>query len=144
MKKTALALAAAALMVAAAPAQAKDKLYTGKTDQGEKIEVTLHKGKWLLIDTHLPTHCVSAQGGSPLALKKEWTQRYYFLLGSKGRKTVKKDYPTTHYHYKFRRVGKRIKGKLHLNYSLLGSDSWGGYRILTCVGDSKFTVKPKR
>jgi hypothetical protein len=136
-----LVVAALALAPAAAPASARSVPYAGKTKEGSKITFTLAHG-WLDgLSTMVPTTCVSAQGGTPKATLWPWSPPYKYRLGRTAKVTTGD--PTRHYKITSHRHGRRITGKLSLNFSLLADDGWGGYKILTCYGTASFKAKPR-
>ena len=133
-----LAAVAAALLPASAGAAPKVLHYKGKTREGTKISFIVKNG-WLdQLDTLLPTTCISAQGGTPKVSFTWWAIPYKFRLGA----TAKVDYgdPTSHYHITSHRSGKRVRGKLSVNYSQLGTDGWGDYILYECLGTANFTL----
>jgi hypothetical protein len=134
-----LAAAAAALLPAAAGAAPKVLHYKGKTKEGTKISFIVKSGWVDRLDALLPTTCVSAQGGTPKVDLTWWLIPYKFRLGA----TAKLDYgdPTYHYHISTHRAGKQVTGKLSVNYSLLGSDSWGDYVLYECLGTANFSLR---
>ena len=66
-----------------------------------------------------------------------------YKLGKSYKFKVKQPWPTTTYTISSRRAGKAIKGKLALSYSMLSTDTWGNYRILTCYGTASYTARPR-
>ena len=134
----ALAAAAAALLPASAGAAPKVLHYKGKTREGTKISFTVKNG-WLDgLDTLLPTTCITAQGATPKVTFTWWAIPYKFRLGA----AAKVDYgdPTTHYHITSHRSGKRVSGKLSVNFSQLGTDGWGDYILYECLGTANFSL----
>jgi hypothetical protein len=121
-----------------ASAPSKPVKYAGKTKEGTKISFVLDHGWVRRLNALVPTTCVSAQGGTPKVDLVLWEIPYKFKLGSRS-KVVYGD-PTRHYTMSVHNHGKRIAGKLSMNYSVLGSDGWGGYRILECLGTASFDV----
>jgi hypothetical protein len=93
----------------------------------------------LILDTLLPTTCVSAQSGTPKVDITLWQIPYKFRIGE----TAKVDYgsdPTRHYHITTSGSGKRVSGHLSDNYSLLGSDSLGNYILYECLATANFSL----
>ncbi len=144
MKKAISTLAIASALVAAAPAAAaaKPATYKGKTKQGTAITVTVDKKGYALIQTTLPTTCVSAQGGPPTAGLYSFTTNYKFLVGRKARGKDTKSWPTKHVTVITRQRGKVLTGKLTMSFSMLSYYS-GGYRILTCAGNGSFKLRAR-
>jgi hypothetical protein len=134
-----LAAAAAALLPAAAGAAPKVLHYKGKTKEGTRISFIVKNGWVDQLDALLPTTCVSAQGGTPKVLFTWWAIPYKFRLGA----AAKVDYgdPTSHYHITTHRAGKRVTGKLSVNYSQLSTDGWGDYVLYECLGTAKFSLR---
>jgi hypothetical protein len=144
MLKRALAGAALAIMVAApgaADAAAAPLHYGGRTKEGTKISFVLDRGWIDQLKTLLPTTCISVQGGTPQVDLILWRIPYKFRLGT----TAKVDYgdPTVHYGLMSRQRGARISGKLSMNYSLLGSDNAGGYKVWHCLATASFDLRPR-
>jgi hypothetical protein len=136
-----LAAALAALAPAAAQARTHGVNYQGKTSSGTKITFTLN-GSWIdQTFTHVVTSCGSAQGGSTTVGQTTYSPPFRFRLGYDAAASTSD--PTYHYHFSSHRRGKRITGKLSVNWSLLGSDGWGGYRIVICQGNASFSALPK-
>jgi hypothetical protein len=136
-----IAIVAAAIAPAAASAHAKPIKYKGKTKEGTAISFVVDRGWVDQLDALLPTTCVSAQGGTPKVDITWWRVPYKFGLGG----TAKLDYgdPTKHYKIVSHRHGKRVTGKLSVNYSLLGSDDFGSYMIWECLATANFDLGPR-
>lgn len=132
---------AAALLPSAAMAKTGPVSYTGKTKEGTKVSFVLAHGWLEHLSTRLPTSCVSAQGGTLPIVFADWSIPYKFRLGATGK--VKYGDPTRHYTITTRKHGKRVTGKLSINYSKLGSDS-SGWKIYTCQATGAFDLKPRR
>jgi hypothetical protein len=143
MKRTATALALVAALALAGPAAAKAPKYKGKTKEGTKVSFVLSGkgGKWLdQFKSSVPTTCVSAQGGNPKVFIHSWAPPYKYRLGYSAKVKYTDPYTTT-YKISTKRSGKKVKGKLSLNYSMLASNTFEGYHILTCYGTASFTAK---
>jgi hypothetical protein len=141
-KRSLIAVLTVASLVAAAPAAiARTPDYKGKLKEGSKISVWLQKGGYAAYETTVPTTCISAQGGNPQV--KMWTfdPPVAFKVGRTTKYYDKKTYPSTHYKVTAHKKGKKLYGKLSLNFSMLTSDAWGDYRILTCYGTGNFKLK---
>jgi hypothetical protein len=91
--------------------------------------------------TSLPSTCVSAQGGTPHVGIYTWAIPYKFRLGDTEK--VDYGYPKTHYHITTHHQGKRISGKLSMNWSELSDDGFGDYIILECLGTASFNLAPR-
>jgi hypothetical protein len=145
MKETVTALALVCVLAAAGPAAAAKPAYKGKTKEGTKISVWIEPSnkKYVAITTRVPTTCVSAQGGTPLALITDFDPPFAFRVGRTDRATVKGSggSPTKHYTVRTRRRGKTLSGKLSVNYSRLSVSDFGGFYILTCQGTASFKLK---
>src|SRR3954454_1593796 len=141
MKRTATALAIVAALAVAGPAAAKSPKYRGKTKEGTKVTFAL-SGKWVdQFKSSVPTTCVSAQGGNPLVTIHTWAPPYKYLLGRRAQVKYTDPYTTT-YTISTKKAGKRkITGKLAASYSMLASNTFEGYHILTCYGTASFTAK---
>jgi hypothetical protein len=143
MKRTTTALAIVAALAVAGPAAAKSPSYKGKTKEGTKVSFVL-SGKWVdQFRSSVPTTCVSAQGGNPFVTIKTWAPPYKYLLGRRAQVKHTDPYTTT-YTISTKKSGKNITGKLALSYSMLASNVFAGYHILTCYGTASFTAKPAR
>jgi len=141
MRTTTTALAIVAALAVAGPAAAKSPSYKGKTKEGTKVSFVL-SGKWVdQFRSSVPTTCVSAQGGNPLVTIKSWAPPYKYLLGRRAQFKYTDPYTTT-YTISTNKSGKNITGKLALSYSMLASNTFAGYHILTCYGTASFTAKP--
>jgi hypothetical protein len=144
LKRILIAAAVTALLVpGAAAAKSRTLHYKGKTKEGTKISFILAKG-WLdRFKTSLVTTCVSAQGGTPHIEFTDWSIPFKYKLGYSAK--VKYGDPTRHYKIvTHRRAGKRIVGKLSVNFSRLRMDSWNGYYLDHCLGTANFSLKPRR
>jgi hypothetical protein len=144
MKRTATALAIVAALAVAGPAAARSSKYQGKTKEGTKVSFAL-SGKWVdQFRSSVPTTCVSAQGGNPFLTIKTWAPPYKYLLGRRAQVKYTDPY-TTNYTISTKKAGrKKITGKLALSYSMLASNTFAGYHILTCYGTASFTAKLAR
>jgi hypothetical protein len=133
-----VATVAAALTPASAAAAPSVLHYKGRTKEGTKISFIVKNGWVDQLDAVLPTTCISAQGASPRVSMTWWSIPYKYRLGA----AAKVDYgdPTTHYHITTHRSGKRVLGKLSLNYSQLGTDGWGDYVLYECLGTASFSL----
>jgi hypothetical protein len=143
-----IAVTAAAALSAAGSASASASAagvpYGGTTKEGTKIAFDLKDGWVDHIQSRVPTSCVSAQGGTPRVTIDLWDPPFKFRLGRKGTVKVTEPYPTRHFTFTSRRVGRTIRGTLALSYSRLVNSAWGGdYLILTCSGTASFTVRPR-
>lgn len=127
-----------------AMAKAKATSWAGKTKEGSKITFKLDRKGWVRgLKTRAPLSCGSAQGGDPKGSIAMYWPPFDFKLGYK---IHYKDTAgtTTYYNITTKRKSRRtITGKLESNWSLLGSDGWGGYRVLVCEMTSSFTAHPK-
>jgi hypothetical protein len=142
LKRTLVTATLALLLVpAAAGARAKPVAYKGKTHEGTKISFVIDRGWVDRLYTLLPTTCISAQGGTPQVSFTIWDPPYKFKLGS----TQKLEYgdPTKHYTITTHRHGRHVRGKLSMNYSMLGSDNFGGYKIWHCLATGGFDLRPR-
>jgi hypothetical protein len=137
----ALALVAA-LALAGSASAAKVTTYKGKTKEGTAITVTVTKDGWAGINTTLPTSCVSAQGGPPEASIFPFNPSYEFRVGRKSKVKDESSYPTRNYHVETKLRGKKLIGKLSMNYSLVAYSDFG-YRILTCMGNGSFELRAR-
>jgi len=140
----AAACALALTLAAAGAASARSaplSHYQGKTKEGTKISFVLRNGWVDKLVTSLPSTCISAQGGTPHVGIYSWAIPYKFRLGY----TAKVDYgdPKTHYHITTHHHGKRISGKLSMNWSELSDDGFGDYIILECLGTASFDLAPR-
>lgn len=144
MFKRILTITAAAAVLAPASALAKAPAvkYVGRTKEGSKISFTVKKGWIQNLQTMLPQACGSAQGGNPTGRPATFWPPFSFRLGANASATSHD--PTQHWHVNTRRHGRTITGKLEMNWSLLGSDGWGGYRIIVCEMTGSFTARPKK
>jgi hypothetical protein len=133
----------AALAVAGPASAAKVTTFKGKTKEGTAITVTVDKKGWADIKTSLPTTCVSAQGGTPQASIWTFDPSYVFKVNRTAKVKDKSGYPTKNFTVTTRLRGKTLTGKLEQNFSLLSSDSWGNYRILTCLSTGSFKLRAK-
>jgi hypothetical protein len=139
------AVTVAAALPAAGSAVAASVPYSGTTKEGTKIAFDLKDGWVDHIQSRVPTSCVSAQGGTPRVTIDLWDPPFRFRLGMKGTVKVTEPYPTRHFTFSSRRVGRTVRGTLALSYSQLVNSAWGGdYLILTCSGTASFTVHPRR
>jgi len=147
---TMLACAIAGAGLAAAPAAgaaSEPVKYSGMTKEGTKISVWIEptNTKYVAITTRVPTTCVSAQGGTPLALITDFDPPFAFRVGRKDKATVKGSggSPTKHYTVQTRRKGRTLTGKLSVNYSRLSVNDSGSFYILTCQGTANFDLKKR-
>ena len=132
----------AAILPATAVASFHVAHYKGKTKEGTKISFVVDRIWVDQFSTLLPTTCVSAQGGTPNVDFTEWQIPYKYRLGV----AAKVDYgdPTKHYHITTHRgKGGRVTGKLQINYSLLGSDTFGDYMLWECLATANFNLRPR-
>ena len=153
MRKLLIAVAATCALLSvpgvANAGSTKDKgwtNYAGKTKEGSKISFAYRKGTIALLETMVPSSCGSAQGGNPRGSMSLFDPPFSIVFKANGRESqvkVEKPWPTRYYTVTARKHGKGISGKLRLSWSLLSSDTYGGYHILTCVGTGNFSVKPK-
>lgn len=128
----------------ASAAAAKKVNYAGTTKEGTEISF-FTKGGWVDgIRSRVPTSCVSAQGGPPVATIDLFYPPFKYKLGTKGTGVATEPWPTRHYTFESRRSGRKIKGKLSLSYSkTVPASNYYGYRILTCWGTASFTAKQR-
>ena len=132
----------AAILPATAAASSHLAHYKGKTKEGTKISFVLDRGWVDQFSTRLPTTCVSAQGGTPGVDFTDWDIPYKYRLGL----AAKVDYgdPTKRYHITTHRgKGSRVTGKLQVNYSLLGTDGFGGWVLWECLATGNFNLRPR-
>lgn len=144
-KRTALVSVLATLILpAVAAAHPAAVHYKGKTKEGFTISLVVSRGAISQIDTILPSTCLSGQGGTPRVGQDIWEAPYKhrFPLGRDAKVTVH-SWPTTHYHVKAHKRGKRIVGKLSANWSMLSTDGWGDYVIQECLATSSFNLAPR-
>jgi hypothetical protein len=152
MKKLLIALAATCALLClpgvASAGSTKDKgwtNYAGKTKEGSKISFAYRKGTIALLETSVPSSCGSAQGGNPSARMSTFDPPFSVVFKANGRESqvkVEKPWPTRYYTVTARKQGTKIAGKLRLSWSMLASNTFEGYHILTCVGTGNFSVKP--
>ncbi len=140
MRSTIATSLAAMMLTVPATAAAAPPAYKGKTDQGDKISVWMQKNGFVAVTTTVPASCVSAQGGNPVVLPTSFDPPYAFKVGRVAKVTVNGN-PTKHYTVKTRRKGRRLIGKLAVNYSRIGAGDFGGFRILTCQGSANFDLR---
>ena len=142
-----LAAVLALALCGTALAKTKPVPYVGKTKEGAKISFKLDKGGWIRgLRTMAPMSCGSAQGGNPKGRLATYWPPFDFKLGYKIHYKETGGL-TKYYNIRTKRKSKRSKtitGHLEANWSLLGSDGWGGYKILVCETTSSFTAHPKR
>ncbi len=140
-----IALAAVLILALSGTALAKKPVrYSGKTKEGAKITFKLDKGWIRGLKTRAPMSCGSAQGGNPKASIALYWPPFDFKV---SRKIKYKDTSgiTTHYNITtHRKAHGVITGKLESNWSLLASNTFGGYHILVCEMTSSFKAKPKK
>jgi hypothetical protein len=141
MRLVGIATLAVALVPAAAGARTRPLSFKGKTKEGTKISFVLDRGWVDQLDALLPTTCISVQGGTPRVDLTWWRVPYKFHIGGSS----KLDYgdPTKHYTVTAYRRGKRVLGKLEENYSLLGSDGFGSYKIWHCLATANFDLRAR-
>jgi hypothetical protein len=149
MKGIATAIALIALLVAAAPASAKEKTgyYDGKTDSGEPLSFAI-KGKRIFdIEGYITGTCVPTSG-TPIARSHEFNPPGSFRLG-RTRKVSRTQYvswwgdTTFNYNVSIKKLKGRVwAAKLHVNYSYVQSLLLGGgdvdQTVFVCQGDDTF------
>ena len=123
-----------------AAAKSQPVSYRGMTKEGTKISFVLNQGWVDQLKTVLPTTCISVQGGTPKVDLTLWRIPFKFKLGYTS--NLKYGDPTTYYTITTHRRSSRIIGKLSMNYSLLGSDTFGNYMIWHCLATANFALRP--
>ncbi|HEY8466107.1 MAG TPA: hypothetical protein VIL04_04825 [Solirubrobacterales bacterium] len=146
--KRAFALGAVALALAAIPAEASAEKYTGKTTGGTKITFKRDGAKVKNLKTMIFVTCVSLQTPTPRSGIDFYQPPKSVRIGRESKQ--KKLQPsavagwdvTKNYAVKLSRKGKKVKGKLDLNYSFVQPDLYNP-KIYICQGTTRFTAKPK-
>ena len=149
---TVAALALAASLALAAPAVAKPTAYAGKTNAGDTITFK-RSGKGVrLVNTLVPTSCVSAHPGAvPQSGSESFQPPGRLALGRQIRLSALQE-SALHYadvtkNYRFKARKKRngtIAGRLHVNFSYQAL-TYGSYWMLVpviCQGDATFRARP--
>ncbi len=125
--------------------------YKGETKGGSSITFGLKGKKTTSIRTVVPTLCLETTGGYSSRAGSE-----LFQPAAPGRigRTVKSKAlqpaamnvgakATKNYEVTLKQRGRRVSGKLKLNFSFLIPDLWSGSRIFICSGSTTFTAKPR-
>ncbi|MGZ5312255.1 MAG: hypothetical protein ACXWZW_09845 [Solirubrobacterales bacterium] len=150
--KTAAVLAAATMLVAAAPATAKKKQastgnYAGKTAGGANITFKLAKGgKVKNLSSSIFVSCMSAQSSVPKGGVDLFSPPAGLKLGTNEAEVQQPSAltpwnVTKHYTTTLRKAGKtRVTGELKLSFSYLIPDLYYP-RIYMCYGTTEFTAR---
>ena len=154
MRKIIVSLAAiVALLAAAAPAAtAKPVKYTGKTSSGHKVTFKVNRGRIHDLTAGIRMACVPIQGGGrPLGGSEVFGFRGSLPLKAHNRYTFMEK-PAFHYNEVtmtndlwLKRRGKRITGRMRLQYSfLIPKYPIGTFNIYSCLGGATFKARAKR
>jgi hypothetical protein len=150
MRKTLTPLTAIALLALTAPAaSAKTQTYKGKTSSGHTITIKVKRNKIRKIVGGVRMACIPIQGGGrPIGGSD--------VFGLKGTMPIKRfqtysvmGKPAFHYREVtqkhdlwLKRRGKRITGRMRLQYSfLIPKYPIGTFTIYSCAGGAKFKAK---
>jgi len=157
MKKTATALTVIAALALAGPAAAKPQVYKGKTSSGLPITAKIDKGVVRYFVAGISTNCVPIQSRSTNGFPKTGVDT--FGLESTDIKVKKRHHRftfmrkpsfhfrevTTNHDLWIKRRGKRISGRMRIQYSYLVSTfPVGSFNVYSCLGSGKFKAKRVR
>lgn len=137
--KRAFALGAVALALAAVPAEAATKKYVGETKGGTKITFKQKGKKVSKLKTMIFVNSGIDFYEPPKAMRigKEVKQSKLQPSAVAGWEVTK------NYTVNLTRKGKKVKGKLALNFSFLVPDLYNP-KIYVCQGTTRLTAKPKK
>ncbi|MBN8866197.1 MAG: hypothetical protein J0H98_01465 [Solirubrobacterales bacterium] len=125
--------------------------YKGKTKGGSSVTFKLKGSKVTGIKTVVPTLCLETTGGYS---SKAGAELYEPVKAGRIGRTVKSKAlqpaamnggadATKNYEVTLKKKGKKVSGKLKLNFSFLIPDLWSGARIYICSGSTTFTASPR-
>ncbi len=147
--KRAFALGAVALALAAVPAEAATKKYVGETKGGTKITFKQKGKKVSKLKTMIFVNCVSLQTSTPRSGIDFYEPPKAMRIGKEVKQSKLQPSAvagwevTKNYTVNLTRKGKKVKGKLALNFSFLVPDLYNP-KIYVCQGTTRFTAKPKK
>lgn len=125
--------------------------YKGKTKGGSAVTFKLNGNKATGIKTVVPTICLETTGGYASRAGGELFQpvapaRIGRTVKSKALQPAAMNQgieATKNYEVTFKKKGKKVSGKLELNFSFLIPDLWTGAKIYICSGSTTFTATPR-
>jgi hypothetical protein len=152
MKTAISALAVTGLLLGAGAAQAKTVSYKGKATGGYHVTFKKSGNKVRNLKAGVPTTCLASTTGYPPNSGSDlFNPPGSFPIG-KTTKTKKLQKTglwyskvTKNYHVTLKKAGKKIKGKLHMNfsYAMPVFDYYNPHLVIyICRGDAKFTARP--
>jgi len=144
------AVLATGLVVAAAPAAAKQKPvnYTGTTSSGAQVSFKLVKGKMKGFVSSMFVSCSTGPASSVKGSVEEFEPPAAVKVGPEFRGTAKQYTPiayqevTKNYTITANRSGRQITGSLSLSFSYFIPDLWYP-RTYFCWGTSDFSARPR-
>jgi hypothetical protein len=147
---TTAAVLATGLLVAAAPAAAKQKQlnYSGTTSGGAQVSFKLAKGKMKGLTSSIYVSCSTGPSGSVKGSVEEFEAPGAVKVGPEFKATTKQYSPiawqdvTKYYTVDAARSGKRITGTLELAFSYFVPDLYYP-RTYFCFGSADFSARPR-